>query len=146
MRKRRVEATCQGAESRDAGSSGLMEAAFPARIDELVAPGKKDIHGHYGDYCYVGFRHSFCHGWASGPTAWLSQHLLGVQPLEPGFKKVRIAPQLGRLQWAEGTYPTPHGPINVRHERRRDGTIISNIKAPPGVKVVQSGNHRFESR
>ena len=43
------------------------------RIDELVPPGKKDIHGDYGAYCYVGFRHSLCHGWASGPTAWLSQ-------------------------------------------------------------------------
>ena len=29
--------------------------------------GKKDIHGDYGDYCYKGFRHSLCHGWASGP-------------------------------------------------------------------------------
>ena len=105
-----------------------------ARIDELVPPGKKDIHGDFGAYCYVGFRHSLCHGWASGPTAWLSQTVLGVKPLEPGCTRVRIAPQLGRLEWAEGTYPTPHGPIRVRHERR--GTSIkSDIQAPRGVKV-----------
>src|SRR5690606_26824614 len=42
------------------------------RIDELVPVDKVDVHGDYGDYCYVGFRHSFCHGWASGPTAWLT--------------------------------------------------------------------------
>jgi hypothetical protein len=42
-----------------------------ARIDELVPAGKKDVHGGYGAYCYIGFRHSLCHGWASGPTAWL---------------------------------------------------------------------------
>jgi hypothetical protein len=30
-------------------------------------------------YCYQGFRYSLCHGWASGPTAWLSPHVLGVQ-------------------------------------------------------------------
>ena len=35
------------------------------RIDELVPAGKKDIHGDYGAYCYQGFRHSLCHGWAS---------------------------------------------------------------------------------
>jgi len=106
-----------------------------ARIDELVPPGKKDIHGDYGAHCYLGFRHSLCHGWASGPTAWLSQHVLGVQPLEPGMKRVRIVPQLGKLKWAEGAYPTPLGVIKVRHERRPDGTIKSDIQAPTGIKV-----------
>ena len=107
------------------------------RIDELVPPGKKDIHGDYGAYCYVGFRHSLCHGWASGPTAWLSQVVLGVKPLEPGCKRVRVAPQLGNLKWAEGKYPTPLGPIHVRHERQPDGTIASQIDAPRGI-IVES--------
>jgi hypothetical protein len=106
-----------------------------ARIDELVPPGKKDIHGDYGAHCYVGFRHSLCHGWASGSTAWLSQHVLGVQLLEPGMKRVRIVPQLGKLKWAEGTYPTPFGPIKIRHERQPDGSIQSDIKAPTGIAV-----------
>lgn len=105
------------------------------RIDELVAPGQKDLHGDFGAYCYIGFRHSLCHGWASGPTAWLSQHVLGVTPLEPGCAKVRITPQLGSLPWAEGTYPTPHGVIKIRHERQADGTVKSDVKAPPGVEV-----------
>jgi len=107
------------------------------RIDELVPPGKKDIHGDYGAYCYVGFRHSLCHGWASGPTAWLSQVVLGVRPLEPGCKRVRIAPQLGNLQWVEGTYPTPRGPVRIRHERKPDGTIKSKIDAPRGITIVR---------
>ena len=108
-----------------------------ARIDELVPAGKKDVHGGYGAYCYIGFRHSLCHGWASGPTAWLSENVLGITPLEPGFKRVRIVPQLGRLQWAEGAYPTPLGPIKVRHERQADGTVKSKIDAPAGIVVVQ---------
>ena len=108
-----------------------------ARIDELVPPGKKDLHGDFGAYCYVGLRHSLCHGWASGPTAWLSQNVLGVKPLEPGCKRVRIAPQLGTLKWAEGTYPTPFGPIRVRHERRANGSIKSTVRAPKGVKVLK---------
>jgi alpha-L-rhamnosidase len=108
-----------------------------ARIDELVPPGKKDLHGDFGAYCYEGFRHSLCHGWASGPTAWLSEHVLGVKPLEPGCKRVLIAPNLGNLNWVEGAYPTPYGPIKVRHERRANGTIHSQIQAPPRVKVVR---------
>jgi hypothetical protein len=108
-----------------------------SRIDELVKSGQKDLHGDYGAYCYRGFRHSLCHGWASGPTAWMSQTILGVTPLEPGCAKVRIVPQLGSLKWAEGTYPTPHGAIKVRHERQPDSSVKSRIEAPKGVKVVR---------
>ena len=107
------------------------------RIDEFTPEGKDDIHGDFGGYCYLGFRHSLCHGWASGPTAWLSDHVLGVEILEPGCKKVRITPHLGNLSWAEGTYPTPYGQIKIRHEKQADGTVHSSIKAPRGVKVVK---------
>lgn len=107
-----------------------------SRIDELVPEGKTDIHGAYGDYCYKGFRHSFCHGWASGPTAWLSRYVMGVEPLEPGCKKVRITPHLGDLQWVEGTYPTPQGNISIKHVKQSDGSIRSTIKAPEGIKVI----------
>ncbi len=106
-------------------------------IDELVPEGKKDIHGDFGNYCYVGFRHSLCHGWASGPTAWLSEHVLGVKPLEPGCKVVKIEPHLVDLKWVEGTYPVPQGVIKIRHEKLPDGTVKSNIEAPDGVKIVK---------
>ena len=106
------------------------------RIDEPVAAGKKDLHGDFGAHCYVGFRHSFCHGWAGGPTAWLSKNVLGVTPVSPGCAEVRIEPNLGRLAWAEGTYPTPKGAIHVRHDRRADGTIETSVKLPAGVKRV----------
>ena len=108
-----------------------------ARIDELVPDGKIDVHATYGKYCYMGFRHSLCHGWASGPTAWLSQHVLGVEVVEPGCKTVRIRPNLGNLQWAEGTYPTPKGAIKIRHEKQANGKIVSKIEAPKGIKVIK---------
>jgi hypothetical protein len=107
------------------------------RIDEFVPKGKKDIHGDFGAYCYPGFRHSLCHGWASGPTAWMSQHVLGVEILEPGCKTIRINPHLGKLQWVEGTYPTPKGIIQIRHEKRPDGSVHSTINAPKGIKILK---------
>ena len=107
------------------------------RIDELVPPGKKDIHGDYGAYCYVGFRHSLCHGWASGPTPWLSEYVLGIQIVEPGCKTIRLTPHLADLQWAEGTYPTPHGILKVRYDKQPDGSIKSTIKVPKGVKIIE---------
>ena len=109
-----------------------------ARIDELVPKGKVDVHKTYGDYCYKGYRHSFCHGWASGPTTWLSRHVLGVKVLEPGCKKVEIEPHLGNLKWAKGTFPTPYGVIEISHEVNEKGKVISKVKAPKGVKIVKN--------
>ena len=108
-----------------------------ARIDELVPEGKVDVHSSYGGYCYVGFRHSFCHGWASGPTAWLSRYVLGVQVLEPGCRKVKIEPHLGSLNRVEGSFPTPQGVIRIKHEKGADGKIRSDIQAPEGVQIIK---------
>ena len=112
-----------------------LDGAAP--IDAIVPEGKKDIHGDFGAYCYVGFRHSLCHGWASGPTSWLSRHVLGVEVVEPGCKVVRISPNLGDLEWAEGSFPTPYGDIKLSHRRGADGNIVSKIDAPKGVKVIK---------
>jgi hypothetical protein len=108
------------------------------RIDELIPDGKVDVHKTYGDYCYKGYRHSFCHGWASGPTSWLSENVLGVKVLEPGCRKVLIEPHLGNLKWVKGTYPTPYGVIKIEHRMGADGKIISNISAPDEVQIVRN--------
>ncbi len=107
-----------------------------ARIDEIVPEGKKDIHGDFGAYCYLGFRHSLCHGWSSGPTSWLTEHVLGIRVASPGCKVLHVNPHLGDLQWAEGTFPTPLGVVWVRHEKQSGGKVKTTYKAPKGVKIV----------
>lgn len=104
-----------------------------APIDELVPAGKRDIHGDFGDYCYPGFRHSLCHGWAAGPTAWLMEHVLGIAPASPGFATVTVTPHLAGLSYARGTFPTPHGLIEVSHELGADGETKTTLTLPPGV-------------
>jgi alpha-L-rhamnosidase len=108
-----------------------------SRIDELVPDGQKDIHGDYGAYCYKGFRHSLSHGWASGPTPWLTEYVLGVKVIAPGCKVIRIEPHLGDLSFAEGTYPTPYGIVKIKHVKQANGKVKSTINAPAGVKVIQ---------
>ena len=49
------------------------------RIDELPLENEKDIHGDYGAYCYEGFRHSLCHGWASGVLSFIIEYMIGLQ-------------------------------------------------------------------
>jgi hypothetical protein len=112
--------------------------AESGRIDEFTPEGKKDMHADHGGWCYQGLRHSLCHGWAAGPTAWLSEHVLGVSSASPGFASVTIQPNLGDLSWARGTVPTPHGIIEVSHERNGDGTIQTRVTLPPGVTRADS--------
>ena len=106
------------------------------RLDEMPVVGKKDIHGDFGDFCYVGFRHSLCHGWSSGPAAWLIHRVLGVRILEPGAAKVEVRPCLSGLEWAEGALATPKGPVRVRAERV-SGRLQVDVSAPDGVQVVR---------
>lgn len=35
---------------------------------------KKDIHGDFGAHCYVGLRHSLCHGWSAGVAKFIKEH------------------------------------------------------------------------
>lgn len=104
-------------------------------IDQLVPTGKDDIHGDFGEFCYVGYRHSFCHGWASGPTAWLSQHVLGITLLEGG-NAVKIKPHLGDLKYAKGTYPTKHGLIRLTHFKTANGKVESLVELPDGIQIA----------
>lgn len=105
-------------------------------IDSLPVEGKHDLHGDFGGYCYVGLRHSLCHGWASGPVPYLAETVLGVEFLEPGGRRVRITPHLSGLAYAEGSVPTPYGAVHVRHEAAGE-SVKSEIQLPPGVEMTE---------
>lgn len=105
------------------------------RIDQITPEGKESLHGDRGAYCYIGLRHSLCHGWASGPAAWLTAHVLGVAPTSDGYATAKIEPFLGDLQWAEGDVPTPRGVIHVRHEKTADGTILTTVEKPDEISI-----------
>lgn len=104
------------------------------RIDEMPVPGRPDIHADFGDHCYKGLRHSLCHGWAAGPAAWCSTKILGIMPVEPGFKKVSFNPDLCGLKWAKGTVPTPYGVIRVSLEEGKAPVI----ELPEGITLVKN--------
>ena len=100
-------------------------------IDSMPAAGKKDIHADFGKYCYKGLRHSLCHGWAGGPAAFLSEKVLGITPVEPGFRKVQIKPQLWGLDCISGAVPTPYGLITVEADKKGQ-----KIGLPDGITMV----------
>jgi hypothetical protein len=114
----------------------VLDVANSGRIDTVVPPNKYDIHGDFGEYCYVGFRHSLCHGWASGPTPWLTQYVLGINVMDGG-NTIKIEPHLGDLKFAKGTFPTKFGILTVSHEMGDNGTIKTTVDAPEGLKFIK---------
>jgi len=83
-----------------------------------------------------GYFVSLSHGWSSGPTAWLTEQVLGIQPQAGGFSKVLIRPDLAGLTWARGAEPTPHGPIKVDYRAATD--FEATIELPDGVDAQVS--------
>ncbi len=60
---------------------------------------------------------STSHAWSSGPTALLSQKVLGLEPTGYGWKTFVVKPHPGDLRWAEGTVATVAGDISAAWEK-----------------------------
>lgn len=78
------------------------------QIDEFPKEGQKDIHGDYGDFCYKGFRHSLCHGWASGVLAFIYEFMLGLK-LSDGGEVYDVAPHTLGIEEIHAKIPTKNG-------------------------------------
>ena len=70
------------------------------------------------------------HAWGAVPGNIIPRYLLGVQPLEPGFKKVLIQPQPASLETASGTIPTIRGPVDVSFINKPDRPFELRIELP----------------
>ncbi|MFA7420779.1 MAG: alpha-L-rhamnosidase C-terminal domain-containing protein [Melioribacteraceae bacterium] len=69
------------------------------------------------------------HAWSSGPTALLPQKVLGIEPLEAGWKTFIVKPNIGNLTWANGIVPSPMGNISVDWNKSKNKFKL-NIKVP----------------
>jgi Bacterial alpha-L-rhamnosidase 6 hairpin glycosidase domain/Bacterial alpha-L-rhamnosidase C-terminal domain len=72
---------------------------------------------------------SIAHPWSAGVTALLTNQVLGVRPVKPGFAEYVVEPHLGTMKWVRGTVPTPKGAIAVQWEHYSK-EIVLKITAP----------------
>lgn len=84
---------------------------------------------------------SLAHGWSASPTQHLSESVLGVTPVSPGYATWRIQPHLGDLKWVRGRVPTSKGPIDVSWRKTGGGGLTGRVVAPKGTHgtVVLAG-------
>ena len=77
------------------------------------------------------------HLWGAAPGNIIPFKLMGVEPLEPGFAKVRIRPRPGSLEHAEMTLPTVRGTIRMKIENTPQNRSVSlDLPANMEAQVV----------
>jgi hypothetical protein len=98
---------------------------------------------------------SRCHVWSAHPTAFLSQHVLGVFPMEAGWRRFGLDPQRFNLEHASGKVPTPHGDIEIKWVQNAQKLLEIDLKVPPNTeayvtlskselpRVLKAGSHQF---
>ena len=75
------------------------------------------------------------HNCFNGVGSWFYQALGGLIPLEPGYRRVRIEPQVpAGLEWVQVSQETPYGPIVIRREGRH-----LHFELPVGVTATVAG-------
>ncbi len=73
------------------------------------------------------------HAWGAAPANIIPRHVVGVEPLEPGFAKLRIKPQIANLQEVEALVPTIRGTVEVKIEQNESYQL--QIKIPANVQA-----------
>lgn len=79
---------------------------------------------------------SLCHGWSAIPVYFYQAYLLGIKPLEPGFRKFQFNPVVSVLDRVSGIVPTPYGDIIVKW-KRENGDINCLITYPDEISCVR---------
>jgi hypothetical protein len=83
------------------------------------------------------------HGWGAVPLLWLHDSLLGVEIVEPGGGRLRIAPDAGGLAFVAGYTNTPKGVVWVKWEPAQ---WRLEIVIPNGMTAEVILPREFESR
>jgi len=84
---------------------------------------------------------SDCHGWGAHPIYHFFASVLGIRPVEMGFARVDISPNLGSLKHAAGKLIHPQGWIEITLTVA-DGVLTGEVLLPAGV----SGNFNFDGQ
>ncbi len=112
---------------------GMLKAGATSFWEEYDP--KKSGAQHYAMYGRP-FGKSLCHAWGASPVYLLGRYYLGVKPTSPGYATYDVKPNLGGLQWMEGTVPTARGDISVRVEGE---TVRITSPNAEGRLVLPSG-------
>ena len=87
-----------------------------------------------------GPRNSSNHAWSGHGIILCGQRLAGIEPLEPGFKKFRVRPQMASLKHIECGLETAYGMIEAVLDRKGK-RINATLTVPEGTTAVVEDSH-----
>ncbi len=73
------------------------------------------------------------HAWGAAPANIIPRKLVGVEPLEPAFKKIRIKPQIADLKTVRATVPTIRGPVHINIDKKPNAIYLMTIQIPANI-------------
>lgn len=89
---------------------------------------------------------SLTHPWSAGVVKWLSEEVLGIRPLTPGFATFSFAPHLSAaVTSVQGDVPTPHGTINASFDLLTGKGSIEVPEGTTGRLGIPKAGQRIES-
>ncbi len=79
---------------------------------------------------------SFNHYALGSIGEWLFRHVAGIEPAEPGFRRIRLRPHPGGgLKFARAAYDTPHGRVESAWEREGE-KLAWQVRVPPNAAAL----------
>ena len=89
------------------------------------------------------------HAWGAAPANIIPRLLMGIEPIEPGCKRIRIRPQIASLKEASIVTPILQGPVSVAIKQEAelwdaqitvpDGTV-AEVHVPTAKRASVSAN------
>ncbi len=73
------------------------------------------------------------HAWSSGPTALLTEKILGLEPTSYGWKTFTVKPVTGDLRWAKGKVATVSGDIVAEWKKIAGEHFVLKLSVPKGT-------------
>jgi len=77
---------------------------------------------------------SDCHAWSASPLYEFLATVCGITPAAPGFRRIRIEPQPGRLDKIHCSFPHPAGDVTLDLERQATAGIRGRVTLPDGLE------------
>jgi hypothetical protein len=79
---------------------------------------------------------SDCHAWSASPNYDFLSTVAGITPTEPGFKKIKMEPALGKLSQINGNMPHPGGNIIFALKRKGKKGITGEVRLPENLSGI----------
>ncbi|MBT3385837.1 MAG: hypothetical protein HN778_03280 [Prolixibacteraceae bacterium] len=77
---------------------------------------------------------SDCHPWSCSPNIYFFKTICGIQPIEAGFEKIRIAPNPGELKFIDASFTHPKGEIKM-NLKFNNSNVSGEIFVPENIEA-----------